>query len=61
MQRLRSELSITQSLVESGDLDPKIIDEMPTFTLHGTHVEWKAEDGDSIESPTQLSQAPGCD
>jgi hypothetical protein len=33
-------MDVLQDLVESGDLDPAIVDAMPTFTLHGAAVEW---------------------
>jgi hypothetical protein len=38
-------LDILEELVRSGDLDPKYLKEMPTFTLDGTVVEWKRADG----------------
>lgn len=28
-------------LVRSGELDPSVVDSMPTFTLHGASVEWR--------------------
>jgi hypothetical protein len=36
---------VLEDLVASGDLDPQIVKEMPTFTLHGTAIEWRREDG----------------
>ena len=36
---------VLQELVDSKDLDPSIIERMPTFTLYGTVVEWRREDG----------------
>jgi hypothetical protein len=38
-------LDVLQDLVDSGDLDPAVMAQMPTFTLYGTDVEWKLEDG----------------
>lgn len=38
-------MDVLQDLVDSKDLDPKLLAEVPTFTLHGTVVEWKLEDG----------------
>jgi hypothetical protein len=37
-------IDVLQDLVESGDLDPAIVAEMPTFTF-GAQLEWKPEDG----------------
>jgi hypothetical protein len=36
---------VLESLVDSGDLDARVLKEMPIFTLHGTSTEWKREDG----------------
>jgi hypothetical protein len=33
-------VDVLQDLVDSGDLDPALLREMPTFTLHGAAVEW---------------------
>jgi hypothetical protein len=33
-------LDVLQELVDAGKLDPALLDEMPTFTMHGTVVEW---------------------
>lgn len=41
-------LDVLQSLVESGDLEPKFLERVPTFTLNQTWIEWRAEDGDSV-------------
>jgi hypothetical protein len=38
-------LDVLQDLVDSGDLDPAIMSEVPTLTLHGTVIEWRQEDG----------------
>jgi hypothetical protein len=38
-------LDVLQDLVDSGDLDPAVMAQMPTFTLYGTETEWKIEDG----------------
>ena len=37
-------LDVLHDLVESGDLDPAVVEEMPTFTL-GAELEWTPEDG----------------
>lgn len=34
-------LDVLRDLVDSGDLDERVIEEMPTFTLHGASVEWR--------------------
>lgn len=34
-------IDVLEGLVASGDLDPGVIAEMPTFTLHGASVEWR--------------------
>jgi hypothetical protein len=34
-------LEVLESLVGSGDLDPSVIERMPTFTLYGAAVEWR--------------------
>lgn len=34
-------VDVLQDLVASGDLDPTIVSQMPTFTMYGTEVEWK--------------------
>ena len=36
-------LDVLQSLVDSGDLDPGYLSEVPTLTLEGSEVEWGAE------------------
>jgi len=36
-------LDVLQDLVASGDLDPALLAEVPTFTLHGAAVEWTPE------------------
>jgi hypothetical protein len=43
-------MDVLHDLVDSGDLDPAVLDEMPTFTLHGTALEWRPHEGD----PTPL-------
>jgi hypothetical protein len=35
---------VLQDLVASGDLDPAIAAQMPTFTF-GTQIEWRPSDG----------------
>jgi hypothetical protein len=42
-------MDVLNSLVESGDLDPKVISQMPTFTLYNTVTGWKKEDGGALE------------
>jgi hypothetical protein len=42
-------MDVLQDLVDSGDLDPKLVPEMPTFTLHGAAVEW-TPDSDRLRS-----------
>jgi hypothetical protein len=37
-------LDVLQDLVDSGDLDPAIIAQMPTFTF-GAQIEWTRQDG----------------
>jgi hypothetical protein len=34
-------IDVLRDLVESGDLDERVIASMPTFTLHGASVEWR--------------------
>jgi hypothetical protein len=36
-------VDVLQDLVASGDLDPAVVPEVPTFTLHGAAVEWTPE------------------
>ncbi len=38
-------MDILQDLVASGDLDVEVLARMPTFTLHGTAMEWTRGDG----------------
>jgi hypothetical protein len=33
-------VDVLQDLVRSGDLDPAVLAELPTFTVHGAAVEW---------------------
>lgn len=37
-------MDVFADLVRSGDLDPKVVEDMPTFTLHGASVEWRPSD-----------------
>jgi hypothetical protein len=53
-------IDVMQTLVDSGDLDPALIAEMPTFTLHSTAVEWKASDGPVLKLPTPLPMPITC-
>jgi hypothetical protein len=49
-------VDVLNDLVESGDLDPAIIERMPTYTLYGTAMEWTAADG---QNPvTQVNDRP---
>ena len=34
-------VDVLRDLVESGDLDERVIAKMPTFTLHGASREWR--------------------
>lgn len=34
-------IDVLEDLVHSRDLDPGVIDRVPTFTLHGASVEWR--------------------
>ena len=36
-------LDVLRDLVDSGDLDPELLAQVPTFTLHGAAVEWTPE------------------
>jgi hypothetical protein len=36
-------LDVLQDLADSGDLDPSVLDRMPTFTLYGASVEWRPD------------------
>jgi len=38
-------LEMFDELIESGDLDPSVLDGVPTFTLEGTKLEWSENDG----------------
>ncbi len=52
-------LDVLDDLIESGHLDPKIRDAMPTFDLGGTMIEWTSADG--FEPVTSLvSESEGC-
>jgi hypothetical protein len=53
-------IDVLQSLVASKDLDPALIDEMPTFTLHKTHVVWRAEDGQRLRRPDPEPEPIDC-
>jgi hypothetical protein len=44
-------VDVLQALVDSCDLASSVIEEMPTFTLHSTEVEWKAADGALLRRP----------
>jgi hypothetical protein len=37
-------MDVLQSLVDSGDLDPKFLAKVPTFTINNSYVEWRAAD-----------------
>jgi hypothetical protein len=51
---------VLDDLVASGDLDPAVLREMPTFTLHSTHVEWRKEDGARLRRPTPKPMPISC-
>jgi len=56
-------LEVLDDLVDSGDLDPAIRDEMPTFTPNLSVVEWTLEAhgfGASVRTPTSEPLDP-CD
>ena len=44
-------LDLIQSLVESGDLDPAEISDIPTFTVAGASLVWRADDNDPCSEP----------
>jgi hypothetical protein len=37
-------IDVLQDLVDSGDLDPSLIQHMPTFIMHGASVEWRPDE-----------------
>ncbi|MEY4512236.1 MAG: hypothetical protein RLZZ450_4358 [Pseudomonadota bacterium] len=45
-------VDVMSSLVESGDLDPSVVEAMPTFTLYNTVTEWRAGDPDVMDQKT---------
>ena len=49
-------VDILNDLVQSQDLDPAVIARIPTFTLHGTRLEWTREDGPN--GVTQVGKLP---
>jgi len=65
-------LDVLHDLVDSGDLEPSLLAEVPTFTLHGAAVEWSPEQlelrplwPDELECPEAYvclldPQARGC-
>jgi hypothetical protein len=53
-------ITVLQDLVDSGDLDPKVIAEMPTFTLHSSDIEWKPSDGPVLSAPIPLRVPDPC-
>jgi nitrate/TMAO reductase-like tetraheme cytochrome c subunit len=36
-------VDVLQSLIDSGDLDPKVAARVPTFTLHGSEMAWRRD------------------
>jgi hypothetical protein len=44
-------LEVLEDLVDSGDLDPAVIDAMPTFTLASTELEWRVDQGSRCWPP----------
>ena len=53
-------MDVLQDLVDSGDLDPALLKEMPTFTLNNTHVEWKPSDGQTVTMPVSITPPAEC-
>ena len=45
-------IELLQSLVDSGDLDPDLIDRIPTFELESAALNWNAEDAIPRPSPS---------
>jgi hypothetical protein len=56
-------MDVLQSLVDSGDLDPKILAKVPTFTMNNSYREWYAEDGpETLRIPKESeNRADACD
>jgi hypothetical protein len=66
-------MDVLQDLVDSGDLDPALLAEVPTFTLHGASVEWRPDEPelrslwpDDLQCPQAYlclldPEAPECD
>lgn len=47
-------LDLLDDLIASGHLDPVVRDRVPTFTLTGTELEWRTEDGlDCVDRSTR--------
>lgn len=51
---------VLQDLVDSGDLDPSLMDAMPTHELRGTYTEWSLEE-DGPDALIEGAQGPGPD
>lgn len=49
---------VLKSLIDSGDLEPEIVKEVPTFTIARTHVEWTREQGNFVRVPMPKSTTP---
>ena len=49
-------MDVLQDLVDSGDLDPKLAEQMPTFTF-GAEIDWTPEDGVMKSISAQLTPA----
>jgi hypothetical protein len=66
-------MDVLNDLVASGDLDEAVLDKVPTFTLHGTAVEWRPYDSEptplwpeALQCPKSYRcllepETPGCD
>jgi hypothetical protein len=54
-------IDVLNDLVRSGDLDPVVIKEMPTFTVHSTVIEWTKSDGASLYNPMSKPWPITCD
>jgi hypothetical protein len=53
-------MEVLNELVDSGDLDPAVREEMPTFEIYTTAVEWKPELGNTLYLPTQKPKPAYC-
>ncbi len=51
-------MDVLEDLVGSGDLAEDVLKEMPTFTLHGTAVEWSPRDGTLTRNWPETLECP---